>query len=228
MKRFALISILISCFSAFAFAQAETLLCPEIKVTAPSGVVMSGEPMNFSISVGEESEKRNYEYQWSVDVGEIIAGQDTKAIQVATEGLENITLTATVTIKGLPKTCNNKASDTGVVSAPIGCGMAADEYGKLLLIDEFARFDNLYITLNNNPGFMVYISFEIAKDEKISDVEKRFSELSAFFKRRKYDSNLIIYDVCRSDITSTIMRIVPNGAEIPYTEKCERLNVRLN
>ena len=141
--------------------------------------------------------------------------------------MEDTTLTATVKIEGLSKSCKCEFSETGVTSNGIFDIFPIDEYSNLSLKDEFLRFDNLFITLENNPNASSYISFEIGKDEKISSVKKRLTKILSFLKKRDYDANRIIFDVCRSDKKSTTMWLVPVGAELPRFEECEKVLVNL-
>ena len=223
MKKLIFISILILCFSVIAFGQMEEKSCPEIILSGPSKTIIPNEIIIYSVSVSGKAKK--YSYKWSVSGGKIISGQGTAKIKITADSLEE-GFVVTIKILGLPKGCDGEVSETGISSFGRIDYESLDNYENLSIEEEIARFDNLFITLNHYPGTIAYVLFNIREDKKIADVEKRFSKLSALFKQLKLNSNLLIYDVCRSDMNDTTFWVIGNGVQIPYPEKYERVNVR--
>jgi len=90
--------------------------CPTLEVTGPSGVTARGTIMPFVVLVSEPRLK-NLSFAWTVSTGTIAEGQGTRVIKVrapAPNGTK--TITATVTVQGLPQGCRNMASDTAEIA----------------------------------------------------------------------------------------------------------------
>ncbi|MEZ5427617.1 MAG: hypothetical protein R2747_15210 [Pyrinomonadaceae bacterium] len=226
MKQMILISILFLCFSLPAFSQT----CPEIKVHGPDGLTHFGDVITLTAVIDGQNE--NFEYDWTVSAGKIISGQNTSTIQVLTEESEfernNLSefITATLKVKGLPKNCNNEASETVVISPICILPMKADEYGKASIFEEYAHFQNLFETyLQRSAGSKAYVRFEIAKDEKISDVKKRLTKIFKFLDKEKFDRNLMIFDICRSEERRTVFQVIPDGAEMLDFLDCDKIQI---
>jgi hypothetical protein len=154
MKQIIFAVILVLGFGFSVFAQNYKSPCPTIDVSG-GGVIQPREPMSFSVILSDETKKLNLEYEWTVSAGIITSGQGTISISVDTTDLENRNITATVKIKGLPENCLDTASETSevVIQDP----RLFDEYGNLPDEQLFARTQNLYAELTNNPDAQGYI-----------------------------------------------------------------------
>lgn len=161
MKQIVFALTLITIFSFSAFAQNSS--CAKIEVTG-GGVILSGEPMEFSVKVTGLTKTSILEYERKVSAGTISSGQGTPSITVHTKGLEDQNVTAEVKVNGLYDDCVNTASETGSVTRIIGCPL--DTYGKLTFADVKARIQNLYVELGNNPDSQGYI-INYGTDEEV-------------------------------------------------------------
>ncbi len=230
MKKFIFASIIILCFSVFAFAQAEKTNCPRVYVNGPASI-STDSTMDFSADVQGQSKDKHYRYTWSAVGGKIIAGQGTAKIRIEMSKFRNEPVKATVRVENLPENCRNEAFEMAILSHRKLEFPPLDEYGYsggsyLKTEEAMARFDNLAIALLNNPNSNAYILFEVKKDEEISSVERYFVELSNLFKTRAYELNRITFDVCRSNKNQTTMWIIPpNLVKEIRPENCERINV---
>ena len=84
--------------------------CPTISVSCPS-TVESKQPVTFEATVsGGPDTTRTYE--WSLSAGRIISGQGTTKISVDVSGVNDKSVTATVSLGGLNPSCPNAASCT--------------------------------------------------------------------------------------------------------------------
>lgn len=185
--------------------------CPNLSVSGPAAAVKPGEIMIFTakVSGGDEQETT---YSWTIDKGEIVAGRGTPTIQVATDGLSDETIRATVVI-------NCECDETEITASGVGVVTAEP---KPILIDKFrfhpnssedlfARIDNFMIDLQNNPTSSGYIiSYGIPK--AIANAEK---QIKSWIKHRGFDPGRIV--LVNGGGTSKIAEIefwsVPAGAD---------------
>jgi hypothetical protein len=167
-------------FGLSVFAQNEITPCPEIDVSGGEvnpEILMS---MSFSVNVGDEAKNLKLEYKWTVSHGKMIEGQGTPSIKIDTNGLNDVNITATVEIKGLPENCANTDSETG--SAVICYRVRLfDEYGRLSTGEFKARLENLYVELGNNPNFQGYVII-YGTDKEIADRERQIAKAISFLK----------------------------------------------
>ena len=90
-------------------------VCPTVSVKAPASPTKTGETMTFEADVrgGVDS----ITYNWTVSEGEIIEGQGTPFIKVATNSkMAGKTVKATVEIGGICEDCEKNASADGLVA----------------------------------------------------------------------------------------------------------------
>lgn len=87
--------------------------CPVLTVTGPAGIWLPGETITFSAAIKGEYPK-GISYVWSVDFGEIVSGQGTNSIKVLSRKDREPSLTATVSLLGLPTGCPDDASETAM------------------------------------------------------------------------------------------------------------------
>lgn len=227
MKKLPYASILIFCFSIFNFAQTSNLPCPQITVLGPSGLVSAGETITFSATVKGKTPDSNLEFEWTVSQGTIIDQQGKPEIRVTTtEEMAGSNLTATVKIKGISDSCNNKASETAVMEQLIE-GQPVDSYGKVSLNTERERLDNFFVALQNDINSKGYIYFGIDKNEELKTVKNRLQKVMKHFDMREINRNSIIFDVCYSYESRTVLRVVPDGAKLPDYGECERVDIDL-
>lgn len=217
---FSIICILIFCNCLFA--QSENSRCPSISVTGPSLVTQPDATMFFSVTVGNEEKNYNVKYKWTVDKGKIINGQGTTTIQVSTEGLSDVSLTATFDIEGLPKDCINTDSETGVI-AQRAINEVHEYYPKLQINDELTRLDVFLATIDSRgkdlEGFMVFYI-----DEKnLPVLKKRIKLITKYLDRRNFPKSRITFAIITDNKTKdyTYLWIMPPGTKIPDCESCE-------
>ncbi len=157
-----------------AGAGASRSLCPVITVECPTGPVTPGTFVNFKVKVsgaGPESFEAEgsgaLSYRWAVSAGTITSGAEGSvntgkgkaefAAVVDTTGLpNNASVTATVEVGGLVRSCSNTNSCTTAVLSPPE-PHPIDYYGNIRYADEQARLDNFAIELQNSPDLHGYI-----------------------------------------------------------------------
>jgi hypothetical protein len=212
-----IIFVLLFCLSAFA--QNGSSQCPLVTIFGPTSVAYPGDTMSFSVLIQGEG-KNNLKYKWTVDKGTILEGQGTSAVHISTEGLSDVIITATFEIEGLPDSCQNKFQEVGVV-VTIGCGLPADEYGKLPLEDELARMDAFLIELQINSEDQGFIWIKTGENETIEDVKKHVQKLVEHIKFRKVSIDKFIFAIEKSDSRMTRLMRISKTQELPECENCE-------
>ena len=230
MKNLVSASTFIFCFSILAFAQTSNLPCPEIRVLAPTGLVSPGDIVTFSVNINGEIPDSDVEFEWTISGGTIIDQQGKPEIRVTTtEEMEGTNLDATVKAKGISENCNNEASETAVIQAfPSHRGHQPHQYDNLPLEEELYKIDNFLVSLQNNPKSKGYIFFEIEKDENLANEKKRLiSVFNHIFKKRNFNRDLNIYDVCYAKNNITSLYIIPEGTSLPEISNCEKIYIDL-
>jgi hypothetical protein len=209
MKKTILMAAYILLGSLCLFAQNNESSCPQIEIVGPPAVIETGEDMKFSVSVNQAAAGSKLKYSWSIDRGSIINGQETERIVVATDGVDDTTITATVEIDGLPAGCQKTFSDTGVVVTG-GHPSVFDEFGEIPGDDIRARIDAFLISLQNNPDAYGYI-INYGSPEKIAAREKLIAGHVDF--RRFPVSAIHFKDGGREDKIRTRLYILPAGVD---------------
>ena len=146
--------------------------CPtSVDVPDAPVAVAGGENLSFTASVVGGSQD-SPTYNWSVDKGSIISGQGTSTITVSTDGLNDTTVKANVTVGGLCDSCtNNTDSGTGIITAK-PTPVFITEIGKVPADTVRAEVDQFFIELQNRPNATGYIvnygsARDVAKREKL-------------------------------------------------------------
>ena len=179
MKIFPLLFCLVLFLASDVFAQAtQSSNCPTLDVSG-GGVVEPGEPMIFTVSV-ENYDLSRLTFKWTVSGGEILEGQETRTIKVATKKYSSIYITATVEVKGLPEGCTITDSETGSVPY-CPSPRLFDEFGSLSYGDIRERIPNLFVELGENPGAQGYI-INYGTDREIARRERQIRDAITFLK----------------------------------------------
>jgi len=112
------------------------VVCSNIIVNGPSGVLAPVEPAVFEAVVSDKTRATGLKYVWTTTVGKIVRGQGTSKIElVLPEDINGENVTVTVNIEGLPGGCPSSASETSPMSYVIE-GDPVDEYGRMSRRDE--------------------------------------------------------------------------------------------
>jgi hypothetical protein len=126
MKKLIFVSILVFIFYASAFSQA-TAPCPAISISNPGRILMPGDEMFFTVTVGQEAEKYSLKYEWTVTGGKIVGGQSTLIVKIVSDDTNYmVDVTATLKIKGLPPNCLNTVSERGYQPAESTVGLISE------------------------------------------------------------------------------------------------------
>lgn len=152
MKRILFLLSISFLFLIPCFAQ-ENTPCPKISVVTPEKSYQPSESISFSISPNEGLKNFKLEYLWKTSLGVVESGQTTTDVSVSTYGLENLEITTTVEIKGLPQNCQNIFSGTAIVRErprPTDC-FAFEKYDLSDPNEMMARIESLYRALSNVP-----------------------------------------------------------------------------
>lgn len=197
---------------ASVFAQ-----CPRVTVTGPSSDVAEGDKAVFSVSVTGGDKNVSPTYNWSISAGVIETGQGTALIQVDTSSQGGNAITATVDVWGYDRSCNTAQSSTASVTAK-AVTRKYDEFpylGPAKL--EFARLDELAISLLNEPSSKVHIIF-YAGPKAVPGAIKAWTDqtIGHLAKRGVAKSRMTGVDGGYRDSALMEIFILPPGGDIPY------------
>lgn len=199
MKRIFYASILCILFLLPCAAQ-EKAVCPDIKVTSPNREYLPNEPMPFAVTMGEESNRLRLAFEWQTSAGLIIKGQGTRTITISTAGLDGISITGSVEIKGLPKNCINTFSAIGVVrKTPPNIDLACLEEKSLAaerqMLDATANQ-----LLQRDKNLVAHFYIHTKKSASSKGINLRISRMIKYLViTRKIAANRIIFFVERDE-----------------------------
>ena len=151
------------------FTRAQTD-CPKLTVTGPAGVTQPGEPMTIYADVtGDKSKK--YWFAWTITDSVIMGGQGTSELKArylpqAWGGR----VTASVTVRGLPRGCADSASDTFAIIVDPGPEEVGAINNQRYVIDDnlLARLRRLFSEDKNSQLYIrIYYGASPARYLKI-------------------------------------------------------------
>jgi hypothetical protein len=194
----------------FALSTTAQVDCPALSVTGPAGIVMRGATAVFSVAESPK-QRQGLSFKWEITRGRIIAGAGTSEITVLANTEEPVTsITATVTVIGLPEGCENSASETAGV-AILFHYYPIDEYIKIPYNDERGRLDIALAEMKKKPTNFQFL-FVLKAPTKASNasvaarkrqIEKHIVALRKFSKAR------LNFTRRESDDISTVIYILP-------------------
>lgn len=127
--------------------------CPKVSIICPDRI-QPGQPVTFTATLSGSLGNVTPAYTWIISNGRIIEGQGTNSMTVDTAGLEEQTLTATLSMGGYSLDCSADCSVQ--FPAPLTC-RSFDEFPAVARNDEKARLDNFAIELQNDPSANGYV-----------------------------------------------------------------------
>jgi hypothetical protein len=100
------------CIGTAAFAQEPA--CPVVTVSTSSESTPAGQDVSYTANVSGGG--GDYTYNWSISAGSITSGQGTSSITVDSKGMANSSITATLEVGGMSRSCSNTSSATASIS----------------------------------------------------------------------------------------------------------------
>jgi hypothetical protein len=183
--------------------------CPKLEIVGPQSIVLPGDTADFTarLSPAKQSE---LSYKWEIDLGTVIKGSVAEKVTVLTDQNPGFrSLTATVTVDGLPAGCPNTASETVAVAANIDY-FPIDEYGRLPYNDERGRLDLALQEINDHPNFQfLFVLHAPAKASKASLTERKRRIDQHLISLRKFPKTNLHFVRRESTRTSTEIYILP-------------------
>jgi hypothetical protein len=190
--------------------------CPKIVATGPSSTINPGDEMLFYVTVGNRF-TADYRYDWIINNGTIVSGQNTSMIHVGTNaGMSGSSVIASVRVSGIPTGCEGEAAEISSI-AQAREWEALDRFDFRSDNDTRVHLDNLFITLQNDPQSEGLIIFELDKEEAAGKKQRPLNVLAEHIKFRKFDAHRITVAVSeisveRDRVTFTT---IPPGAQMP-------------
>jgi hypothetical protein len=151
--------------------------CPyPVNVTAPANV-NDGDIVTFTADVGYAGPSAlNYTWTVSPPAARIMSGAGTPTITVDSSGLNNRRLTAILVVDdgSGDRACRQTAqAATGVAALPtLTPPKRFDEFPSVTHDDDKARFDNLAIELQNNPGSTGYVVAYAGRNSRAGEADR--------------------------------------------------------
>ena len=141
MNKLLIIFMSIFALTGGVFAQMDRAQdCPKFGITGPSVMVATGDTATYTAHV--DSAGPDLRYQWSISAGEITSGQGTPTITVKQP---IVGVAVTVEIIGLPKGCDNMASEASI-GDPNREPELLDRFSGPIRAKDKARFDKIHDT----------------------------------------------------------------------------------
>src|SRR5215213_1699427 len=151
--------------------------CPyPVNVTAPAQVA-DGDIVTFTADVAYQGPSAlNYTWTVSPPAARILSGVGTPTITVDSSGLGNKRVTAILVVDdgSGDRSCRQTAqAATGVSGLPtITPVKRFDEFPSIAHDDDKARFDNLAIELQNNPGATGYVIAYAGRNSRAGEADR--------------------------------------------------------
>jgi|KBSMisStandDraft_5_1062788.scaffolds.fasta_scaffold60727_2 hypothetical protein len=215
------IGIVILLTSIAVFGQSESKwACPDITINGPDRIVEPGGIASFKATLDEKGQNYRPKILWTIsgsnNVGEIVGGQGTMAIDIKLSNAPAGSLTATISLEGLPNGC------VATVSASMSmCGAPQPQ-----LIGEFSsardpKFDaakvaEIAVAKEANPNAQMFVLMSSTPNssaaKKVKLIERLRSKLT---KNNRIASDDITISTYSSSNASLKIYLVPPGADNP-------------
>ena len=196
--------------------------CPyPVNVTAPAQVA-DGDIVTFTADVGYQGPSAlNYTWTVSPPAARILSGVGTPTITVDSSGLGNKRVTAILVVDdgSGDRSCRQTAqAATGVSGLPTITPIKRfDEFPSIAHDDDKARFDNLAIEMQNNPGATGYIIAYAGRNSRAGEADRMTKRAADYLITTRGISRdrLVFINGGRRELNSFELWIVPQGAEPP-------------
>ncbi|HEV2861371.1 MAG TPA: PEGA domain-containing protein [Pyrinomonadaceae bacterium] len=196
--------------------------CPyPVNVTAPAAI-NDGDIVTFAAEVGYAGQSGlNYTWTVSPPAARILTGAGTPTITVDSSGLGGRRVTAILVVDdgSGDRNCRQTAqAAAGVNELPrISPPKRFDEFPSIAFDDDKARFDNLAIELQNNPGATGYIIAYAGRRSRPGQADRMGRRAVEYLTaQRGIDrSRLVVINGGTRDAETFELWLVPQGAEPP-------------
>lgn len=196
--------------------------CPyPVNVTAPAQVA-DGDIVTFTADVAYQGPSAlNYTWTVSPPAARILSGVGTPTITVDSSGLGNRRVTAILVVDdgSGDRSCRQTAqAATGVSGLPtITPAKRFDEFPSIAHDDDKARFDNLAIELQNNPGATGYIIAYAGRNSRAGEADRMTKRAADYLSTNRGigRERLVTINGGYRESNSFELWLVPQGAEAP-------------
>jgi len=196
--------------------------CPyPVNVTAPAQVA-DGDIVTFTADVAYQGPSGlNYTWTVSPPTARILSGVGTPTITVDSTGLGNKRVTAVLVVDdgSGDRACRQTAqAATGVSGLPsITPPKRFDEFPSIAHDDDKARFDNLAIELQNNPGATGYIIAYAGRSSRAGEADRMTKRAADYLSTNRgiTRDRLVVINGGYRESNSFELWLVPQGAEPP-------------
>ena len=196
--------------------------CPyPVNVTAPAQVG-DGDIVTFTADVGYQGPSAlNYTWTVSPPAARIMSGAGTPTITVDSSGLGNKRVTAILVVDdgSGDRSCRQTAqAATAVGGLPqISTPRRFDEFPSIAHDDDKARFDNLAIELQNNPGATGYVIAYAGRNSRAGEADRMAARAVQYLTTTRGISRdrIVTINGGYRESNSFEMWLVPQGATPP-------------
>lgn len=187
--------VLVACNLSFA---QETSKCPSVQIVGPAGIVAPNEIARYDAIVSPKQTVQ-LAFEWGISAGTIKTGQGTPQVEVIQP---SGTLTATVTVRGLPQGCPATASAASSFEIDPAAQLVIQYTGPLnrksdMVISALIKkesgspYDQFYVIVYGNPQWA-------ATKRKIARLKRLFAESldrATFIQSNTGDNKIEIWRV---------------------------------
>lgn len=185
-----ILTILFSCAGISVFGQA----CPTFEIIGPEGVLTAGESYTLRVDAKGSKGIDGLKYDWATSLGQIVKGQGTSTVNLSTSNeLSGQAFTVSVTVSGMSSGCDNKAEIAYEFIRIIQCISPFDEFETSSNNALKARFDNLFIMLDELPSTYALIEMEFNGKETFRQHFRKVDQILKTVRFRKYDLNRLYF-----------------------------------
>ena len=189
--------------------------CPAITISSSSPSIPVGRPVTFRANVAGGELPPDLQYKWSVSGGEIVSGQDTAILTVATSGLMQKKVIASLEVSHLNTICADVAYDSVTVVQPRW--LTRDAIGVLTLLKD--SLGSLAREMTKQTGTRLYILANDGPSECLDEESVESAKLAKKYLVDLYgmDSSRILLRNGNQERPGPDFVIVPTGEPPPHS-----------
>ncbi len=198
--------------------EAKQTVCPTIMVSGPAGIPMPGDIIWFEVSVTPESFP-NLTYNWEFNKAQITEGQSTKRIGVLyPREMPGSSLTATITILGLPKNCPNSVSENLSICDALPVPLLISDFSNPVASINRPKLAAAAKELLGNPNNQLYIIEYFPSSASRAAVKRKLDlVVDHMIRSLKFDRSRMTIAVAESEDERPRTKVyrIPPGADNP-------------
>lgn len=192
--------------------------CPQVSIECPD-LTGDGKELTFRAVVADADPPLSLTYDWEVSGGTITSGHGTASITVDTMGFEGQSVSARLSVGGLPEGCEGdaEACTSADHNSDLPVTRLVGSFGSTNAEADRANLDALYDALQLEPGAQGYVVVYAGRRATAGEASKRGERARRYLVDEKSleAARLVVLDGGHRDEVTYELFVVPTGAHPP-------------